>query len=95
MKKVGFLFLFFIYAKSLELSKNSSSVPVQFDTTLCNFEATTSVPTFLPKGFMNYFDHSYPLGNNISTTDWLDSASLKRLDFLPFIPTPVQVDVAT
>jgi hypothetical protein len=68
-------------------------MPVQFDTTLCKFEDNASVPTSLPKGFMNYFDHSYPLGHYISITDWLDSASLKRLEFFPFIPTAITVDV--
>jgi hypothetical protein len=65
---------------------------VQFDTTLCNFEDNASVPTSLPKGFMNYFDHIYRM-NHISITDWLNPVSLKVLGPPPLTPTPIKVDV--
>jgi hypothetical protein len=93
MKKVSILLLCFIYTNCLELSENSFPIPFEFDTTLCYSEDAASAPTSLPKEFMNYFDHTYPL-RAIYLSDLLTSTSSWILSLLSSTPTPITVDVA-
>jgi hypothetical protein len=93
MKKVSILLLCFISTNCLELSENSFPIPFEFDTTLCYFEDTASAPTSLPKGFMNYFDHTYPL-KAIFISDWSTSSPSWIIFPLSSTSTAITVDVA-